>query len=332
MPALAFCRHLAVLLIAGTLWQSASAAPGGYDPLGVAPTSRVRTIDLTVDDTAHQRQLPLRIYLPTTTTAAPVVIYSHGLGGSKDGNAYLGQHWAGRGYAVVYLQHPGSDAAVWQDQESSGRMLALRKAASARNFMLRIKDVPALIDQLAVWNSTAGHPLAGRLDMTRIGMSGHSFGALTTQAVSGETFLGGRYPTTDQRIKAAIAFSPSSPRAGSAEAAFGTVAIPWMLMTGTRDTSPIGNLDVASRLAVFPALPNGGKYELVLDGAEHSAFGDRALPGDKNQRNPNHHRAILALSTAFWDAWLRQDSAASAWLDGDGPASVLQTKDRWQRK
>jgi hypothetical protein len=83
---------------------------------------------------------------------------------------------------------------------------------------------------------------------------------------------------------------------------------------------------------VYPALPPGSKYELVLDGAEHSAFTDRPLPGERGGRNPNHHRAILALSTAFWDAYLREDSAAKTWLDGDGPRSVLDAKDRWQRK
>ena len=65
---------------------------------------------------------------------------------------------------------------------------------------------------------------------------------------------------------------------------------------------PVGDIDVPSRLAVYPVLPPGGKYELVLDGAEHSAFTDRPLPGDRETRNPNHHRVILALNTAFWDA------------------------------
>ena len=106
-----------------------------------------------------------------------------------------------------------------------------------------------------------------------------------------------------------------------------------MLMTGTKDLVPlIGKADMKSRLAVYPALPPGGKYELVLDRAEHSAFTDRPLPGDTEKRNPNHHRAILALSTAFWDAYLRDDPAAKAWLDGDGPKSVLEKDDRWQRK
>jgi hypothetical protein len=142
--------------------------------------------------------------------------------------------------------------------------------------------------------------------------------------------MGGRM--TDSRIKAAIMFSPSSPRRGDAKEAFGAVAIPWMLMTGTKDVAPIGEADVASRLAVFPALPPGHKYELVLDNAEHSAFTERALPGDHETRNPNHHRAILAISTAFWDAYLNGDAAAREWLNGKGPASVLEPKDRWRAK
>lgn len=47
---------------------------------------------------------------------------------------------------------------------------------------------------------------------------------------------------------------------------------------------------------------------MALHNPEHSAFTDRPLPGDTDPRNPNHHRAILALSTAFWDAYLRDNS------------------------
>lgn len=161
-------------------------------------------------------------------------------------------------------------------------------------------------------------------------MSGHSFGAVTTQAVSGQRIPG--TSLTDRRIDAALPMSPSAPARGSAADAFGAVGIPWLLMTGTLDGSPIRDLEPEDRLAVYPALPPGRKYELVLHGAEHSAFGDRALRGDEAPRNPNHHRAILALGTAFWDAMLRNDPAARAWLDGAGPRGVLEPADRWQRK
>jgi hypothetical protein len=40
----------------------------------------------------------------------------------------------------------------------------------------------------------------------------------------------------------------------------------------------------------------------------------------------------LAMSTAFWDAWLRGDVAAKAWPDGDGPHLLLEKNDGWQRK
>jgi predicted dienelactone hydrolase len=270
------------------------------------------------------------VYLPTNTAPAPVILFSHGLGGSREGSAFLGQHWAARGYVAVFLQHPGSDDSVWKNAPGRTRMQSLKQAASLENFMLRVQDVPAVLNQLEHWNADKTNLLAGRLDLTRIGMSGHSFGAVTTEAVSGETFPVGGQKFTDRRIKAAIAFSPSAPRAGSATKAFAAVRIPWMLMTGTKDVSPIGNADLQSRRAVYPALHGAPKYELVLSNAEHSVFTDRALPGDREPRNPNHHRVILALSTAFWDAHLRGDTEALTWLNGSGPCSVTKPEDEWQ--
>ena len=103
-------------------------------------------------------------------------------------------------------------------------------------------------------------------------------------------------------------------------------------MTGTHDVSMIGDTTIESRMAVYPALPSGYKYELVLDGGEHSAFSDRALPGDRRPRNANHHPAILAISTAFWDATLSTNATAKAWLEGSGARGILEKNDRWQWK
>ena len=325
-----------IIVLAGVALASAlstTAAGPPYNPLAISNPRKAATLDLNAKDTKRAREIPLRIYLPADRRPAPVVLFSHGLGGSREGSAYLGEHWSFRGFVVVVVQHPGSDDAVWRDVPPAERLAAMKKAANLENALLRFGDIPAVIDQLESWNRSSDSPLAGRLDLKRIGMSGHSFGAVTTQAVSGQRTALGAASFTDTRIKAALAMSPSSPRnGGDPKRAFGGVTIPWLLMTGTNDVAVIGDADVASRLAVFPALPPGGKYELVLNGAEHSAFSDRALPGDREKRNPNHHRVILALSTAFWDAWLREDAEARAWLDGTGPSSVLGKQDRWQRK
>jgi predicted dienelactone hydrolase len=300
----------------------------GYDPLAIDPGFQARQLDLTVHDAARNRDIPVRIYLPADEKPAAVVLFSHGLGGSRAGSSFLGEHWAARGYVAVFLQHPGSDEAVWKDAAPLRRMAAMREAASLGNFLLRVHDIPAVLDQLAIWNKSG--PLAGRMDLERIGMSGHSFGAVTTEAVSGERFPLSGTELTDQRIRAAVVFSPSTPKSESAERAFGNVRIPWLLMTGTEDIAPIGGQDMKSRLAVYDALRGAPKYEVVLNKAKHSAFTDRPLPGDHEARNPNHHRVILAISTAFWDGYLRGDKDALAWLNGSGPRSVLEPADDWK--
>ncbi len=315
---------------AAALLVSAQAAPA-YDPLKIDVSFAPATLDFEIQDAGRSRTVPVRIYLPAAKISAPVVLFSHGLGGSRMNSPYLGNHWAARGFVAVFVQHPGSDEGVWKNASPRDRMGAMQEAANGKNFQLRVQDIPAVIDQLELWNKQDGHPLKGRMDLAHIGMSGHSFGARTTQAVSGESFFG-KPRFADPRIAAAVAFSPSAPRLGSAAASFGKVRIPWMLMTGTKDLAVIGNADLESRMAVYPALPAGDKYELVLHSAEHSAFSDRALPGDSEPRNPNHHKAILALSTAFWDAYLRNDPAAKSWLQSPAARSVLEEKDRWQTK
>lgn len=312
------------------------ARTAGYDPLFIFEASKASPLDLVVIDAQRQREIPLRIFLPTTTVPAPVVLFSHGLGGNREGNSYLGEHWSARGYVVGVMQHHGSDDAVWKDVNADRRLTSLKRAASIENALLRFKDVAVVIDQLERWQNAGdtaeSNRLAGRMDLKRIGMSGHSFGAVTTQAVSGQRTPFGDATFTDPRIKAAVVMSPNAPKIGEPKQVFGGVTMPWLLMTGTHDLAIVGDATMASRLAVFPALPPSGKYELVLNQAEHNAFGERALPGENRPRNPNHHRVILALSTAFWDAWLRDDSQAKAWLDGSGPSKVLEPEDRWQRK
>ena len=303
-----------------------------YDPLAKIHSERVVPLDLTIRDEARNRDIPIRIYRSGKVTSAPVLLFSHGLGGSREMGLYLGEHWAARGYIAVFLQHPGSDTSVWKGKRPIQIMAAMKEAANAENFLLRAKDVPAVLDQLEVWNKDSKHQLFGAFNLEQVGMSGHSFGAITTQAVSGQAAARGKFNLTDSRIKAALPMSPSSPALGDPASAFGKVGIPWLLMTGTKDVSAIGGATVETRRAVFPALPPGGKYELVLDDAEHSVFTDRELPGDKHKRNPNHHRVILALSTAFGDAYLKGDEQAQAWLDGEVPRTVLDEKDVWQKK
>ncbi len=311
------------------VYTVAVAGEAAYDPLVSEGSVETVLVEFTYDD----REVPLKLYLPEKgSKPAPVILFSHGLGGSRKNNAYVGNHWAGRGYVVVAMQHAGSDEAVWKNAPRTQRMTALRKAANGASYQSRVKDVVATLDQLEKWNAKDGK-FANRFDLEKVGMSGHSFGAVTTQAVSGQSHGLRGQVFTDKRIDAALAFSPSIPQAGDAARAFGSVSVPWMLMTGTQDKSAIGRTTPEKRRKVFQHVPGGNVpvYELVLDGAEHMAFSDRTLRGGEH-RNPNHHKAIKALSSAFWDTHLREDEKAKAWLQGEKPEAILADKDVWQRK
>ena len=87
-------------------------------------------------------------------------------------------------------------------------------------------------------------------------------GAVTTQAVTGETFLMSGTELTDPRIRAAVIMSPSTPKLETAERAFGDVKIPWLLMTGTKDVALIGEMDAKGRLTVYLVLHGAPKYQV----------------------------------------------------------------------
>ncbi len=305
-----------------------AAAKPAYDPLAV--TNRdVKSETFDVRDVKRERTIPIRVYFPDTKEPAPVILFSHGLGGSRDNNPYLGNHWAKRGYAVVFVQHPGSDESVWKDERPLKRKAALTAAASGVSFMDRNKDIPAVINALETWINEKGHALHGIFDTEHIGMSGHSFGAVTTQAVAGQAFGGGRISFTEKRIDAALMMSPSIPKRGNPAEAFGAITIPCLLMTGTLDDSPIGDVTPESRRMVFPNLTNAPAWQVVFDEATHMSFGGRNL-GGKDLKGSRYHKAILSLSTAFWDAHLKGDQAAMKWLEGEGAKSVLTEKDVWE--
>ncbi len=66
------------------------------------------------------------------TRRSPLVVFSHGIGGSRRGYSYLGRYWAGQGYASLHLQHVGSDRSALGRQPVRAHRPAARRGAGAR--------------------------------------------------------------------------------------------------------------------------------------------------------------------------------------------------------
>ncbi len=69
-------------------------------------------VDEAWTDAARSRTVPLRVRWPDGPGPWPLLLFSHGLGGSRDGGELWGEAWCEAGFVVIHLQHPGSDIAV----------------------------------------------------------------------------------------------------------------------------------------------------------------------------------------------------------------------------
>lgn len=301
----------------------ASAAPWKADP---GPNT-VEILTGEWHDGDRQRDVPYKIYYPRDASGPrPVAIFSHGLGGSREAAAYLGQHLASWGYVAVHIQHPGSDESVWRGMTSRAEIIRALTAATRDLDVLRnrFEDVPFALDELTAMNASG--PLKGRLDMARLGMSGHSFGAVSTLTAAGMK-LGRRGIAQfhEPRFRAAIAYSPNKPiGARDVDAAFADVAIPILHFTGTEDGNPLDPSQPPSdRQIPFRAIPAAGQYLVVLNGGDHGVFGGQRRRGETVATDEAYHRLICEMSVAFWDAYLMDDAAARAWLRDGGAAGEL---------
>ena len=290
----------------------------GQDAATVAATAATHAGYSTRDyewlDGARQRQVPVRLYLPDSASAdqpVPLVVFSHGIGGSRAGYSYLGRYWASQGYASLHLQHVGSDRNLWIGNPFA-LVSRLQGAAQEAEALARVRDLSFALDQVL-----AGE-LAPRLDGQRIVAAGHSYGANTTLLAAGATVQrhGASLDLRDPRIKAAIVLSaPPFYGEASQQQILGPVRVPSLHVTATEDIIRIPGYysGAEDRVAVFDATGSTRKTLAVFSGGSHSMFTDRPGTGGV-QLNPQVKEATRELSLAFLNSVFKGDEAAlAAW-------------------
>lgn len=305
MPAVSLLRSWLLgvgllLALLGARAAEAPALPAEALPLE-APGTTVQAVEFDLHDAARGRDVPLRLYWPARAAAGervPLVVFSHGLGGSRRGYSYLGQYWASQGLASLHVQHVGSDRQLWVGNPF-GLVGRLQDAAQEREAQARVQDVRFALDHLLASERGAS------IDASRIVAAGHSYGANTTLLLSGARVARGERQEAlelrDPRIKAAILIS-APPFYGHADSAaiLKPISIPTLHITATEDVIRIPGYysDARDRLAVFEATGSPAKSLAMFEGGSHSIFTDRAGTGGA-ELNPRVKAATRELTLAF---------------------------------
>jgi dienelactone hydrolase len=277
-------------------------------------------------DTARaDRVVPYKIYYPAGAHGPmPVIIWSHGFGGNRDGAGFISRFVAAYGYTLVHLTHVGSDSSLWEGQPGHPWEV-LRKISINRAMTLaRFADVSFAVDQLYIW-ARENPAIGAGMDFARLGMAGHSFGAMTTQAMAGQYFPDENdvlRSYRDARFQAGILYSPVPIRKLTSETPephiYGPIEIPLFHMTGTDDDSPLEGFGYDRRMAVYDysGSKNGGadKYLLIKNDGDHMVYNGTRGQLAANPLRPLHENMIKITSLAFWDAYLKGDEQALAWL------------------
>jgi len=131
-------------------------------------------------DSSRNRSLYVNVYIPQTfrEDKTPVIIFSHGLASRPEDYAQAIEHLASYGFLVAVPQHPGSDTQYLQGTLGG----YYRNIFDGNEFINRPKDISFVIDELARRNASQ---FQGKLDLTNVGVAGHSFGGYTSLAVAG---------------------------------------------------------------------------------------------------------------------------------------------------
>lgn len=274
--------------------------------------------DLDWFDESRQRAVPVRLYWPEGAERVPLVVFSHGIGGSRQGYSYLGEYFAANGMASLHLQHVGSDRSLWAGNPVSlvGR---LHDAAQEREALERVKDLRFALDQLL-----AHQTFGARVDRRRIAAAGHSYGANTVMLAAGASVQrdGRRLELRDPRLRAAVLLSaPPFYGEDDLKAILRSITLPTLHVTATEDIIRIpGYYSPASdRIAVFEAVGSPLKALAVFEGGSHSIFTSRGGTGGV-ELNPKVKTATKELALAFLRRVFEgKDEALARWTDAHRP-------------
>ncbi|UBF28366.1 alpha/beta hydrolase [Kovacikia minuta CCNUW1] len=326
-------------------WKKQSLEPLLIDPnLQSTPSSpsRDNNQSLPTKTSTPGRQIQVDIYFPELNQAQlpkklPVIVISHGLGSDRTAFAYLAQHLASYGFAVLVPEHPGSNTKQF---EALLRGVA-SEVAEPSEFIDRPLDITAVLNNIEL-RAKSDPSFLGRLNLQQVGVIGQSFGGYTALALGGapinmlelesgcqdlENTLNlslllqcrafdlkkiknqTEINLHDSRVKAVIALNPFTSKVFG-QTSLNQIKIPTMIVSGNGDTVAPALLE---QIQPFTELSIPNKYLILAEGGTHFSFvsgGSQGgvtvtLPPELAGPNPaTARRYVNALSVAFFKTYL----------------------------
>jgi len=259
--------------------------------------------------------LQVRVSAPVSGNALPVVVFSHGFGGSLDKYAPLADFWAAHGFVVLQPTHLDSRTlAVTPDDPRYPDI-----------WRVRISDLTRVLDDLDTLVATVPG-LAERVDATRIAVAGHSWGAQTASTLLGAGVLDAAgvpgEDFTDKRVMAGVLLSLTgtgeslSPFAAEnfpfMHPDFSDLSTPALIVTGDSDQSLLSTRGPDWFTDAYFMSP-GAQHLLTLFGGEHSLGGIVGYSSaETTDENPERVALIQRVTTAYLRTALAVDTESFA--------------------
>ncbi len=253
----------------------------------------------------------------------PLLVFSHGFGGSGLSSVFLTERLAASGWIVAAPDHHDSSSAVriraghLKDFDHLGllrhaREITLSGPADRGRYIYRLDEM-----QLALDRMTSSGPFGKFIDESRIAVGGHSFGGYAALGLCGAI-----KERRDPRIKAVLLFSTGAGGYLFSEEELAGVEIPSMSFIGEQEkVQRRGNRTMAQLADKIYRNLAPPKYFLEVKGAGHFSFnnnlGDR-LSARFQGGTPEQFEVIRRYSIAFLEKYV---------AGKDDPGRLLEQKD-----